>query len=84
MLAEGAANEVGDGVGGPDDGESEEEEAGAFDRIPVNANRKGERKRYEQQRRRRNPGRRKGLNKRPTSPEGQKGETHDKQENDRS
>jgi len=37
MFADGTAGEVGDGVGGPDDGEGEEEEAGAVGGNAVKA-----------------------------------------------
>jgi len=43
MFADGAADEVGGGVGGPGDGQGEQEEAGAVERKLVGTN--GERKR---------------------------------------
>lgn len=44
MRAEGATGEVGDGVGGPDDGQGKEEEAGAvrWDAVKTDCKRKWE------------------------------------------
>ena len=42
MFANGAADEVGDGVGGPDDGEGEEEESLSIGRNAMETHRKGE------------------------------------------
>jgi len=83
MFADGAADEVGDGVGGPNNDEGEEEEPGTFSGNSMKTHGEGERKSNEQKRGRGDTGGRQRLNKWAASEKRADGEAEEKDKEER-